>query len=112
MSSNKHTSPINSIANINPILGSNDLQSTSPLVPWSIEYGRRDSYPKNPPTRVALVLSSSGTESLASVSGMSEVAFLATKNAWKNTNLQKERFSVTQMGRTAPLGSALIPTQF
>lgn len=51
---------------------------------------KSDPYPKKELTSTALVLSSTGVDSSASVSGMSADAFLATKNAWKKTNLEEE----------------------
>lgn len=52
---------------------------------------KSEGYPKKELTSTALVLSSTGVHSSASVSGMAADAFLAAKNAWKKTNLEGEK---------------------
>lgn len=59
--------------------------------PWQKKVRESNPNPKKELTSTALVLSSTGVESSTSVSGMSAQAFLATKNAWKKTNLEKKK---------------------
>lgn len=49
-------------------------------------------------TSTALVLSSTGAHSCASVSGTSADTFLAAKNAWKKTNLEEEDEEEEEVG--------------